>query len=324
MTPILRFRFTKPTNRAGMNGIGPCSSVLDDSTATQLKGTAAADASCYWKDDSTLVAQLTMESLATSGMAVGVRPNVLWPKAWPYPGSCYVVGSMCVVSGGAGSNIAVDKDFPCDTKQTPATREQCIVPTALIQAPNEIDSCPGTSITLDATPSTGGGVRPLTYSWSANPRSTDNYYQVAAKLAAGGTAASSIELGSAELDNGRSFNLRLVVTSFLGISSAPFTARISRSAMPVPKISVQAPPLMEFPRSATVTLEASASIAACFASNGTGSSIGFVWSHTASIGNNTNAGGLFVVDPASSVRRDLIVRGASLKPGVRYTLRVAG
>ena len=66
----------------------------------------------------------------------------------------------------------------------------------------------------------------------------------------------------AELDNGRSFHLRLVVTSFLGISSAPFTARISRSAMPVPKISVQAPPLMEFPRSATVTLEASASIAA--------------------------------------------------------------
>ena len=52
-----------------------------------------------------------------------------------------------------------------------------------------------------------------------------------------------------------------------------------------------------------MTLEASASIAACFASNGTGSSIGFVWSHTASSGNASIAGGSFVVDPASSVRR---------------------
>ena len=47
-----------------------------------------------------------------------------------------------------------------------------------IQAPNEIDSCPGTSFTLDASRSTGGGVRPLEYIWSASPRTCDNYYGV--------------------------------------------------------------------------------------------------------------------------------------------------
>ena len=46
--------------------------------------------------------------------------------------------------------LVVDADFPCDTRATDE-RELCIQPTALIQAPTVISSCPGTTITLDGT-----------------------------------------------------------------------------------------------------------------------------------------------------------------------------
>ena len=56
-----------------------------------------------------------------------------------------------------------------------------VVPTALIQAPNEIDSCPGTSITLGRDAQHGRRRAAAHLRVSANPRSTDNYYQVAAQ-----------------------------------------------------------------------------------------------------------------------------------------------
>ena len=113
--------------------------------------------------------------------------------------------------------MTVDTQLPCDQRAT-LRLELCVVPTALIQAPNEIDSCPGTSVTLDASRSSGGGVRPLTYRWSAAPRSSDNYYQIATKLAASGSV-DTIELGGTELDGGRVFELLLIVDNFLGASS---------------------------------------------------------------------------------------------------------
>lgn len=60
-TLMIRFD-AQPTNRAGMNGVRACSTVLDDATTSQLKGTAAEDASCYWADDSTLVARVSGRS----------------------------------------------------------------------------------------------------------------------------------------------------------------------------------------------------------------------------------------------------------------------
>lgn len=67
-TLIIRFD-AQPTNRAGMNGVRACSTVLDHATASQLKGTAVDDASCYWADDSTLVARVS---------------DPIAPRGWPY------------------------------------------------------------------------------------------------------------------------------------------------------------------------------------------------------------------------------------------------
>ena len=148
-TLVIRFD-PQPTNRAGMNGIAPCSMVLDAATSSQLKGSGPTDANCYWSSDNELVVQLTMYTAATGGMTVGIKRGVLWPAQWAYPGSCEVPNSQCVVPGTDGSSVVVDADFPCDTRATDE-RELCIQPTALIQAPTVISSCPGTTITLDGT-----------------------------------------------------------------------------------------------------------------------------------------------------------------------------
>ena len=75
----------QPTNRGGMTGVGPCAAVLGDATVALLACAAATRAALLWEDDSTLVAYLNYLTDAGPGMAVTVRPGVLWPKMWPWP-----------------------------------------------------------------------------------------------------------------------------------------------------------------------------------------------------------------------------------------------
>ena len=60
-----------PTNKGGMIGDGACALILDEWTATQLKGTAEENVRCGWEDELTLVAYLTMFTNATVGMRIG-------------------------------------------------------------------------------------------------------------------------------------------------------------------------------------------------------------------------------------------------------------
>jgi hypothetical protein len=81
----------------------------------------------------------------------------------------------------------------------------------------------------------------------------------------------------------------LVVTNFLGTGSEPYTLTVRRAAMPVPSIYVAAPPLLTFPASTRLALEARAAIALCFSSSSGTSAITFEWSHVGSTGNTTAA-----------------------------------
>ena len=317
---MLLIRFDdQPTNRGGMNGVGACASVLDDDTSALLQGTSPVPAECYWTDDTTLIAQLTMHSMATGGMRVGLKPGTLWPLAWTYPGSCDVPGSKCTP---AGSSLVVDADFPCDQRET-STRELCPPPTAFVQAPVQIDSCKGTSLTLDGTRSSGGGVRSLAFSWIALPRSCDNAAEIAALLATDQGTAATVTLGGEQLDGGQRFEVQLVVTNFLGVASAPYVVVVTRAAIPVPSVSINAPSLLVFPASGSVRLAASASIAPCFLpSDGSGAYIAFTWTHVDRDGEASGSVAPLTLDPKSRTQRDLLVRGSSLEPGVTYTLNV--
>ena len=80
---------SQPTNRAGQNGMEPCSQVLAAQTVALLRGTGTAEPLCDWRDDTTYVAYLTYQTQATAGMAIHTLPGVLWPKAFTPPaGGC--------------------------------------------------------------------------------------------------------------------------------------------------------------------------------------------------------------------------------------------
>ena len=169
---VIRFD-NQATNRGGMNGRLPCSIVLSQATVATLKGTSPSDTLCEFIDDFTLMVYLDLYTSAAPGMTVTLNPNVVWPKAWAYPGTCAVPKSMCA---GALSSI-VSSNYPCDKRDTDEI-EACVKPVALIQAPVKISSCPGTSVTLEGSRSTGGGIKPLTFQWASNPTKSDNFYEI--------------------------------------------------------------------------------------------------------------------------------------------------
>eukprot|EP00965_Chrysotila_dentata_P002476 80360-Pleurochrysis_carterae.AAC.1 len=170
-----------------MNGIGPCSTILDDATVATLQGSSTLEPNCQWVDDTQLKVYLTMFTAASAGMRVGLRPNVIWPRLWRYPSDCGNNPCTCSSAGESfctdASEMLVDRDFPCDRQDT-TELEYCIPPQALIQAPEEIGICPGTAMTLDASASTkapGAGIKPLKFRFVADVTACDNYAQISSR-----------------------------------------------------------------------------------------------------------------------------------------------
>ena len=227
----------QPSNRAGMAGVSPCSTLLKDDTVAAIKGTSPDEPTCLWYDDSTMIVFLTMFTNAAPGLVVNIKPNVLWPKTWKVPAwGCSGPESMCAGANGEIVTMTVDPFFPCDRVAT-LDRELCIQPVALIQAPAKISSCPGTEISLDGARSEGGGIKPLTFTWAAHPTKSDNYYEISNSLVSQGDTPTATL--STELDGGRTYVFLLYVSNFLGSSSAEFELTVLRDSMPIPTISIE-------------------------------------------------------------------------------------
>ena len=61
-----------------MNGLAPCSDVLDEGTVTTIRGTSDEEPACSWSDDSTLVVLLSIFTAAAPGMRVGIKAKSKW------------------------------------------------------------------------------------------------------------------------------------------------------------------------------------------------------------------------------------------------------
>lgn len=335
---IVRFDVL-PTDRGGKrNGLFACAELLEASTAEAMRGAAAAPAQCGWSDDSTLVVHLTALTNAAAGMAVRVRAGAVCSAVEDYFNA---VRNVTFTGGACAGALAlsVDPDHPCDRQDT-AGREECGVPTAIIQRPSVIGACAGTSLYLDGSRSTGGGVKPLSFAWRALPQTCDNYWQVKSRLEAVGDVP-AVELRPPEIDGGGSFAVVLTVTSYLGVTSAEYTTTVSRSALPLPSVTIEAPPLLYITPARPIQLEATARLAPCASndsvvvttpSNTTllyeGRGIEYAWSHVStallagSAASSTSAVPELALDPASRTTRVLAVATLGLMRGVRYTLRV--
>eukprot|EP00966_Prymnesium_polylepis_P084844 1964200-Prymnesium_polylepis.1 len=155
---------------------------------------------------------LSMFTGAGPGVTIQVKDNVLWPKKWPYPGTCDGAESFCSKS----VQRTVDRDFPCDRRDT-SSIEPCLVPTAVVQGPTQLSSCPDTPATLDASNSEGGGAKALSYQFSVDPTKTDNAAAIKAALEAVGDSRTATV--QSEMNDGRKFVFLVRVSNFLGQTS---------------------------------------------------------------------------------------------------------
>ena len=337
----------QPTNRAGMLGLSDCSMLLEESTIAILQGDGEESPQCfcdYWltrgpqppfpccslhdtrachvrntflagTDDSTVTVYLTTYTYAAPGMAVSVRPYVLWPKLWALGG---VYGSCGLDDGMCNTHLSMDVDayFPCNQRAT-AEREECVVPVAYIGGPTAISSCPGTALQLDGSRSSGGGIKPLVFSWSAHPILSDSYHKVQPALSAAGDAE-RVSV-STELDGGRKFLFLLRVSSFLGVQSDEYEFEVLRDPLPIPTISIEAPPVFTFRSSTQVSVQGKATLPICF--TGAYKAIAFTWSNPSTVST-------YEMAPredrlalgVTAGRRDLALAGSDLTLGMQYTL----
>ena len=298
-------RFDGPdTNRAGMIGDDDCDLIFDDETSRRLRGSGDVPVRCGWEDDTTVIAFLTSFTNASIDMRVGSRPNVIWPREWAYPGRCDLPGSMCALE----TSIAINSAFPCDDGFT-TRREECEKPVALVQAPSTLSSCSeGTSLTLDGSISTGGGIKALQFDWRALPAECDNYVPIRERLLSLGDVQRVTLRPLEELAGGSTYAFRLVVTSFLGLSSEAYLMTIQRAENPVPTVTILSPPLLHAKPGFTVSLVCEAIIASCFETDSAiGRGVTFQW-----IADSTTP---LALDPISSKRRSLMVRAPPDAPG---------
>ena len=67
-----------------------------------------------------------------------------------------------------------------------------------------------------------------------------------------------------ELDGGREYVMLLRVRNFLGVESEVAEVVVLRDSLPIPTITIAAPPLMRWRASDKVTFQAAATLASCF------------------------------------------------------------
>ena len=155
------------------------------------------------------------------------------------------------------------------------------MPQAYVQAPESLSSCPGTPLRMDGVRSSGGGIKALTFRWGAHPTQCDRYYDVSGALQMAPPAVELCAPGAdgadCVLDGGSTFVFLLTVENFLGGVSDPVTVRVQRADIPIPTITIDAPPLLLIRSTTVLTLQSIAALPSCLQ----GVPIDFSWENAA-------------------------------------------
>ena len=253
---------------------------------------------------------------------MGFLPGVIWPLGWNYPGSCSDAESKCNTL--ASSQLNISTFFPCD-RRTTAAIEECVTPVAVLQVPTELSSCPDAVISIDGSRSTGSGIKPLIFTWGADPSLCDNYYRVQPRVLDANTRQiQSGSLTQAELDGGSTFVIWLRVDNFLGAQSAVVTRTITRTTLPIPTIVILAPYVLYLRSSTSLDIRSRATLPSCFASSTL--TVNFIWTNPAAslLDTTTSTTKRLTLDADTKSTRDLSILGSSMEAGISYTLRVTG
>lgn len=176
-----------------------------------------------------------------------------------------------------------------------------VAPVATISTPSTVGSCEG--ITLDASASTGGFGRNLTFTWSltsVNPSSA-SVDAIKESLA---TAGSSVSFSAADTTQA-TYVFSLTITNWMG-ATASTTATVTKSSKAVPTVSISGPSLVSILRNSTLSLQGVAS-SSC---NTSFDQLTYAWTIDPSVG----------LDSSALSSADLSVPANTFTAGTTYTV----
>ena len=98
--------FDAPTNRAGMNGLAGCATVLDNATDAQVRGLGVQSPTlCDWDDDVTLIVFLSEATGAAPGKCI--QPSAIPALSPPQLSSSYFACSSPLLRSPPGTLIII-------------------------------------------------------------------------------------------------------------------------------------------------------------------------------------------------------------------------
>ncbi|KAG8462819.1 hypothetical protein KFE25_001592 [Diacronema lutheri] len=319
----------QPTDRAGMSGLGTCAALLDDATARALAGDDDDDdndasVGCYWRDDTTLIAQLGVGTSLRAGSTVTLRAGAVLPAGCAAPGA-----GGCAGLGATGSAL-IPRDAPCVGV--------CERPQARLNGPALLSACADEGLRLDAAESTGGGAFGLRFEWRVDEARTDGGAALNARLATADAAVPLLRLNGTELGGAgaRAWLFLLRGTNLFGEASDVLEWRVERApdGTFTPTLAIDGARQLEVAPSNALLLQGRASAASCWqaqralAGESTSVRISFEWEHESTA---LRAGGGALSGAAAaeaslplgrSDRSTLLLPPLSLRPEYIYTLRL--
>lgn len=218
--------FNQRTNRGGLAfssaaaGLAQCQALVDSSVVSKL----GSGPSCSWVNASALNIRFgygaTLLPTSVSGTGLLFNPNVIYNAA-ETSGSLFVTPSIYLPANVTG-------------------------PVAILQAPTLINPCG--SFVLDASSSTGGGGRNLTFTWAVTTQTVDPTQLADPSVQLNATNALTAALLAASrpgrlsipgsiIASGYEVIFTVVATNFLGLTSTAYTTITSTTA-PVPLVSL--------------------------------------------------------------------------------------
>ncbi len=239
-------KFDNPTDRASMTARDGCGMIFTDATVALLGSSAL----CKWENDSALNVWLAASSQITVGSALTLRAGVL---------------------RGLGARLSPKAD-PSSRGFIGITRPNIpTLPTAVITSYEQISECD--PLTIDGSGSRGLGIIALKFQWKLIAPSSD--IAVAFRDIIENTPLPQVIIPAEKMLSGTTYTIELTVRDFMN-QTASVRMTWSKSARPVPLVSIAGLPEREVYNNVWLTLYGHGVKAACYASI----SMNFVWNMT--------------------------------------------
>ena len=134
--------------------------------------------------------------------------------------------------------------------------------------------------------------------------------------------------GEGVLDGGDTFQVVVQAFSFLGAGSSPIYATIRRTDKPTPMIRIEGPPYLKVKGSRTTSLTSNITFAPCFGLALSAAVVDLNWT-VVNVSHKATANRSIELlepslDPLTRQKSELVIVGATLRPGLDYTLRLTG